>query len=103
MPSSKREKKQYRSKRSVQSASMVQRDSLFETYKRERESSQRSSRNIGSVPQQSYLGRFNDMLKWYELFSRKTERYHSLTNIILLAEFMPETDDPSGRTRARKR
>ena len=65
MPSSKREKKPYRSKRTHgQSASMVQRDSLFETYKRDREFSQRNSRAVGSVPQQSYLGRFNDMLRW---------------------------------------
>lgn len=63
-PSSKRERRHFRSKRSVQSASMVQRDSLFETYKRERENSQKSSRHAGNVPQQSYLGRFNDMLKW---------------------------------------
>ena len=46
---------------------MVHRDSLFETYKRERESRQKSS-GAGNVPQHSYLGRFKDMLKWYGKF-----------------------------------
>jgi hypothetical protein len=69
-PSAKRDRRSSKSKRIMQSASMVQRDLLFDTYKRERESSQKGSRvNAGiNVPQHSYLGRFNDMLKWYANF-----------------------------------
>ena len=60
--SPKRERRHVKSKRNIHSASMVHRNSFFETYKQA--SSKKRNRIVGNVPHHSYLGRFNDMLNW---------------------------------------